>query len=124
MTTKWFAIALMLFCTAFTSVAQIFYKFGAAKLPVIFTNYHLFIGLGLYALGAVIFVIALKFGEVTVLYPIIATSYIWVSILSWAILSEAINLYKWLGIIAIFAGITTIALGSKQAEAAKHGGKA
>lgn len=120
METKWFAIVLMIVCTAFTSIAQIFYKFGAAKLPVIFTNYHIFIGLLLYAAGAVIFVLALKSGEVTVLYPIIATSYIWVSILSWAIFSEVINIYKWIGIIAIVSGITIIAFGSKKAEVVKY----
>jgi len=114
METKWFAIVLMLVCTAFTSVAQIFYKYGAARLPEIFTNYPLLIGLFLYGLGAVIFVTALKFGEVTVLYPIIATSYVWVSILSWFIFSETINVFKWLGILAIVAGITTIAFGSKE----------
>lgn len=104
----------MVVCTLFTSIAQIFYKFGAMKLPVIFTNYHLFIGLFLYGFGAVIFVTALKFGEVTVLYPVIATSYVWVSMLSWIIFSEIINIYKWLGIAFIVAGIMTIALGSKR----------
>jgi len=114
METKSFAIVLMVLCTLFTSIAQIFYKFGAMKLPAIFTNYNLFIGLFLYAVGAVIFVTALKFGEVTVLYPIIATSYIWVSILSWLIFSDMINAYKLVGIASIFIGITTIAVGSKK----------
>ena len=111
---KWFAIVLMLVCTMFTSAAQIFYKFGADRLPEIFTNYPLIIGLCLYALAAAIFVLALKFGEVTVLYPIIATSYIWVSILSWIIFGEVITAFKWIGIAGIVAGITIIAFGSKK----------
>jgi hypothetical protein len=32
MTTKLWAIGLMVLCTAFTSFAQVFYKLGAAKL--------------------------------------------------------------------------------------------
>jgi undecaprenyl phosphate-alpha-L-ara4N flippase subunit ArnE len=120
METRWFAILLMVICTLFTSAAQILYKFGAAKLPLIFTNYHLLGGLFLYAIGALIFVIALKFGEVTVLYPIIATSYIWVALLSAAIFSEIINVYKGAGIALIFIGITVIAAGSKKKGIVKY----
>jgi undecaprenyl phosphate-alpha-L-ara4N flippase subunit ArnE len=114
MKTKWYAILLMVVCTLFTSTAQVFYKIGAAKLPLIFTNYQLLAGLFLYALGAVVFVIALKFGEVTILYPIIATSYIWVALLSWWIFNDVMNIYKSLGIIAIVAGITIISIGGKK----------
>ena len=104
----------MVICTLFTSTAQVFYKIGSAKLPVIFTNYPLLLGLLLYALGAVVFVIALKFGEVTILYPIIATSYIWVALLSWRIFGDVLNLYKSIGIIAIFVGITVISIGGNK----------
>ena len=121
METKWFAILLMVICTLFTSVAQILYKFGAAKLPLIFTNYHLLGGLFLYGIGAVIFVTALKFGEVTVLYPIIATSYIWVAILSNLTFSESLGGFKLIGIALIFAGITVIAVGTRKKAIVKHG---
>ena len=113
------AIVLMLICTAVTSIAQIFYKFGAMKLPEIITNYNLLLGLALYAFGAVILMIAFKFGEVTVLFPIIATSYIWVALLSWFIFSDSMNVFKILGICAIVLGITTIALGSKKTSVVK-----
>jgi len=120
METKWYAILLMIVCTFFTSVAQVLYKAGAIRLPEIITNYPLLLGMLLYILGAVILVVALKFGEVTVLFPIIATSFIWVSIFSRIIFSETINAYKWMGIIAIFAGITVIAFGSKKKEIIRY----
>jgi drug/metabolite transporter (DMT)-like permease len=116
METKWFAILLMFICTAFTSAAQVFYKIGAMNLPDIITNYHLIAGLCLYALGAVIFVTALKYGEVTLLYPVIASSYVWVAILSWVIFSDAMGALKVAGIGLIFCGITVIAFGSKKKE--------
>jgi drug/metabolite transporter (DMT)-like permease len=109
-----FAVFLMVACTLFTSIAQVFYKIGALRLPEIITNYHILIGLILYGIGALILVTAFKFGEVTLLYPIIATSYIWVSILSWIVFSETIRVFKWFGIAFIIAGITVIALGSKK----------
>lgn len=113
MGTKWFAVILMVICTLFTSTAQIFYKFGAVNLPVIFTNIPLITGLVLYGFGAIIFVTALKFGEVTVVYPIIATSYIWVALFSWIIFNDNMNFHKIFGISAIVAGITIISLGSR-----------
>ena len=107
------AIFLMVLCTLFTSIAQVFYKIGALRLPEIFTNYPILIGLILYGIGAIILITALKLDEVTVLYPILATSYVWVSFLSWGIFAESINIFKWIGIAFIIAGISAIALGSK-----------
>jgi len=108
------AILLMILCTVLTSIAQVFYKLGALRLPELITNYHILAGLILYGLGALIMITAFKFGEVTLLYPIIATSYIWVALLSWIIFSESIGFLKVAGIVFIMAGITVTALGSKK----------
>ncbi|KHO45484.1 MAG: hypothetical protein QS98_C0010G0010 [archaeon GW2011_AR3] len=117
MKTHWWAIALTVITTLFTSTAQVFYKFGAEKLEwnffALITNYELIIGAALYALGAAILIVALKGGEVTVVYPIIATSYIWVTILSNRIFDETINIYKWIGVGLIIVGITVIQFGSR-----------
>ena len=86
MGTKLSAIILVVIITLLTSAAQIFYKKGADILVFdflsIITNYYLIIGLFLYFLGAVLLIIALRKGELSVLYPIIALSYVWVSLLS------------------------------------------
>ena len=104
----------MILCTVLTSIAQVFYKLGALRLPELITNYHILAGLILYGIGALILITAFKFGEVTLLYPIIATSYIWVALLSWIIFSESIGILKVLGIVFIIAGITVTALGSRK----------
>jgi len=120
MPTKTSAIILMIFCTALTSFAQVFYKKGASLLEFniisIITNYFIIIGLILYILGAVIMVYAFKKGEVTVLYPIVALSYIWVSLLSVYFFSEIMNTYKWIGITAIIIGISFIGFGDKYSK--------
>ena len=108
------AIWVMVFVTLLTSVAQVLYKFGAAKLPVILTNYHILLGLVLYAIGAVLMIIAFKAGEVTFLYPIVATSYIWVALMSSYFFSDAINYLKILGIALIFFGVVAVSMGSKK----------
>src|SRR3989338_1347814 len=118
MATKLWAFGLVLFCTILTSAAQIFYKFGADKLEFNFislvTNYYLIAGLLIYCIGAVLLITALKGGELSVLYPVIATSYIWVSFLSVRFFNDSINIYRWAGIITIIFGISFIGLGSKK----------
>lgn len=117
MPTKSWAIGLMVLCTAFTSMAQVFYKLGANKLEFnlvsLITNLPLITGMLLYIIGAVIMIIAFKGGEVSVLYPIIATSYIWVSLLSIYFFNENLNMFRWVGIFIIIAGIIFISIGSK-----------
>jgi len=120
MGTKWWAIALVLLCTLLTTTAQIFLKFGADKLPIIFLNWALFSGILLYAIGAVILIIAFKGGEVTVIYPIFASSYIWVSLLSAYTFSEPLTILKISGIFIVILGISFIALGSKKKSAIKY----
>ncbi len=120
MKTHWWAIVLTIITTLFTSTAQIFYKMGASKLEfnlfALMSNYNIIIGGILYAIGAALMIIALKGGEVTVVYPIIATSYIWVSLLSNRIFGEELNVYKWIGIGVIILGITFISFGNKFAK--------
>ena len=107
----------MLITTLLTSSAQLFYKLGVKDLSFnfisIIKNYNILTGLFLYGIGAVLMIIALRGGELSVLYPVVATSYIWVSLLSVWFLGETMFLVKWLGVIAIFSGVVFIGLGSK-----------
>jgi uncharacterized membrane protein len=116
MATKGWAIALMIFCTAFTSVGQLFYKMGAQLLPLIFTNWQLFVGLASYGIGLVLFLAALRGGEVSALYPIIATSFIWTSILATLYLGEHIAPFGWAGNALIVLGVSVIGFGSRHAD--------
>ena len=118
MRTKPLAFGLMALCTLLTSTAQILYKLGANRLVVSFygiiTNYPLILGLTLYVIAGAILIVALRHGDVTVLYPIVATSYVWVSLLSVTLLGELMNVYKWIGIFVIITGVIFVSLGSKK----------
>ncbi len=117
MATKLWAALLILFTTLLTSSAQLLYKLGSATLSFdiigILTNYYIISGILLYAVGGILIIVSFRGGEVSVLYPIIATSYIWVSFLSMYFLNEAMNVFKWLGVISIITGIISIGYGSK-----------
>lgn len=115
--TALWAIFLVAFTTILTSIGQVFFKFGANKLEFnffsIITNYPLIIGLLIYAIAAILIVISLKYGELSILYPIISLSYVWVSLLSIYFFNETISFIKWLGVIAILVGVSFIGVGNK-----------
>ena len=115
MTTKPIAIFIMLVCSVFAAVAQVFLKKGANVLEYnfysIITNYSVFIGLAIYFFAFFLMLFAFRRGEVSVLYPVISLSYVWVSFLAAYFFSEAINVFKWSGIVVIIIGITFIGLG-------------
>jgi uncharacterized membrane protein len=116
MKTKKEAIALVLLCTFLTATGQIFLKIGSGNLSFsilkLLSNFPLIMGFVLYFLSAIIFVIALKNGELSVLYPIIATSFVWVGFLSIIFLNEIMNAWKWAGVVTIIIGISLTGRGA------------
>jgi uncharacterized membrane protein len=113
------AIILVISCTVFTAIAQIFLKFGANNLKLSFfgliTNMPLIAGLVLYALGAVLLIFALKQGELSLLYPFLSLSYIWVPLLSLIFLGEKLVFLQWIGIFTILIGVSFIRRGVSRA---------
>jgi len=77
------------------------------------TNYYVIFGLLLYVVSSVIFIMALRGGELSVLYPIIALSCVWVSLLSVRFLGENMNYYRWTGNEFIILGVALIGIGSQ-----------
>ncbi len=75
-----------------------------------FFNWNNIIGISLYVIGSIIFVITLKFAPVSVLYPITGSTYIWSFILAKKYLEEKIDKYKIIGLIAIILGIVLISI--------------
>lgn len=113
------AIVIVIFCTIFTSLAQLFLKFGADKLELSFvgliTNLFLILGCVFYGIGAIILVLALKYGDLSVVYPFISLSFIWVALLSMIFLRESLALLQWVGILIIITGVSFVSWGAKHA---------
>ncbi len=70
------------------------------------SNPPLVAGYSLYAVSTVLLVLALRDGELSVLYPILSMTYVWVLLLSLLIFHESINLFKILGISVIVLGVS------------------
>jgi multidrug transporter EmrE-like cation transporter len=119
MATKTWAIALILFMTLITSTAQVLYKLAAQQFSFsvvgILLNWPLIIGGILYMISSVMMIIAFKGGDISVLYPLIALSYVWVSLLSPMVFpQDTMNPTKWLGIAFILGGVSLIGLSSRK----------
>ena len=111
MATKLSAVFLVLFCTLLTSVGQVFFKLAADFQGPLFGNYFILVGFLLFGSAGILLVFAFKHGELSILYPLIAASYILVSILSVYVFNESMTLFKWLGIFVIIIGITLLGIG-------------
>ena len=116
MATQLWAVGLVITATLVGAFGPILLKKASSKklsrISSLATNYHLFGGVALYAVGTLLFIPALKGGELSVLYPFVSLGYIWVSLLSVKYLKEKMNRFKWLGIALIIVGVTFIGLGS------------
>src|SRR3989339_322802 len=80
----------------------------------ILINIPLWIGFICYGLGSLLMILALKYGDLSLVYPFIALSFVWVNILSIIFFSEHVKILNWLGITAIIIGVSLIGYGSSR----------
>ncbi|MGV8140992.1 MAG: hypothetical protein ACP5NW_00970 [Candidatus Woesearchaeota archaeon] len=110
-------ILLVILCTLFTSSGQIFWKFASGNLndfTSIITNVPLIIGFIFYGIGAILLIISLKYGDLSLVYPFIALSFIWVNVASIILFNEIISVINWAGIISIMLGVSLIGYGGSK----------
>ncbi len=108
----------MIFCTIFTSLGSTLIKIGVDRftdftLESFLNAYPVLIGLFLYFFGFLLMVFAFKHGELSTLFPFVSLSFVWVTILSFTLLSEAITLLEIIGIGVIVSGVVLIGIASK-----------
>ncbi len=123
------ALILVFVCTVIGALAQILMKQGSVQLgrhvtlaqvahqPALFlsfflgiiTNVRLFLGYALYGVNTFLMALALKGRELSRLYPIIALTYVWVTILSLFLLpGEHMNFFRSIGIGFIVGGVSIL----------------
>ncbi len=107
-------------CTVVGAFAQLLIKSGAthvthpgflAALIAMFTNPPLFFGYCMYGFNMVLLVLALRDCELSMLYPIIALTFIWVTVLSMIVFHDHMNVYKGVGIGLIVLGVGVLGRG-------------
>lgn len=108
-------VLLSAFCS---SLGQLIWKlmpFGS--LSVVF-NYAF--GLALYGLGALLLIIAFKFGEMSILHPMLSFGFVFAIIWSKLFLTEDISVQKIIGTALIIAGVIVLAIGNTRSSAKEN----
>lgn len=109
------SVIFVIICTFLTSYAHVLWKIIAPRpFMQIIISWELWLGFFLLAIGAGILITAFRDGDVSVLFPIIATSYIWVTLLSNYYFDEPITTFKWVGVAGVVIGLTILGKGSKE----------
>lgn len=113
------SVGLVFLCTLFGVAAQYFIKASGAQMTslsihALLTNLPLWAGLSLYGISTCLLILALRDGELSLLYPVISLTYVWVSILSVAVFHEKMNIFKIGGIAVICLGVALLGKGRSE----------
>ena len=96
-------ILLIIIAAMLTSVGQLFWKLSSGndiKLVII--------GFICYGLGAVLMILAFRFGSLSVLHPLMSVGYIFAMVLGQTQLHENISVDKYIAVAIIMLGVTLI----------------
>jgi multidrug transporter EmrE-like cation transporter len=110
-------MALVMAASLVGSFGAVFLKAGSGKLSqglrYLILNYRLAAGVVLYLGSSVFYVLGLKRGELSVLYPMVSLGYVWTLFWSRVWFGEAITRNKIVGLALILVGITLVGLGAR-----------
>ncbi len=117
-------LLMVLGCTILGAGAQILIKLGTAALGEhpslletaigILTIRLLFEGYALLGISTIVLILALRKGELSLLYPVFTLTYVWVTILSVIIFHDSINAFKLAGLSIIVGGVAVLGRASRQ----------
>lgn len=103
------SMGMFLAASLFGAVGQYLYKSGADQAQGDWTSYlnpRILGGVGCYVVVMVLFVAAFKRGgEMSVLYPIYATTFIWAALIAWQVYGVPIRPVHVLGMSLLVAGM-------------------
>lgn len=107
------SVLLVFCCTLIGAAAQVFFKLGASTIArpsaaEVLLNPPLIFGYCLYGVSTMLLVLALRRGQLSLLYPVISLTYVWVTILSVLIFRESLNVYKVIGLMIVVAGVAVL----------------
>mgnify|MGYP001493858478 CR=1 FL=1 len=116
MNTPLSSILLILTSSLIGSFGAVFLKLGAEHMKRgfanFFKNYWLAIGVCLYLLSSVFFVMGVAQGELTILYPMVSLGYIWTIVWARLFFREPFTMSKIAGLVMIIFGVALINFGN------------
>jgi len=116
-------LILVLLCVILGVVAQLAMKRGmiivgnvglkdifSEKIFSIIFQRYVFIGVVLYVLAALVWLVVLSQAELSFVYPLISMGYILTAVFSWFLFKENLTIFRFLGILLICGGVYLIVL--------------
>ncbi|WP_191560039.1 EamA/RhaT family transporter [Metabacillus idriensis] len=100
---NYIGILLMIAAALSTSLGQLFWKLSQSEL-----NISLIVGFALYFFGALIMIIAFRFGSLSVLHPLLSMGYLFAILFGSIFLDELINVNMIIGTTLILIGVVFI----------------
>jgi multidrug transporter EmrE-like cation transporter len=110
------SILLVLMASLIGSFGAVFLKLGAAHLNRGFRyilNWQLGFGVALFVGSSIPFLVGLRHGELSVLYPMVSLGYVWTLFWSKLFFNEPITKAKLGALAMILAGIVCIGVGGR-----------
>jgi multidrug transporter EmrE-like cation transporter len=109
---------LLVFLASFIgSFGAVFLKSGAGRLHrhlgTLIRNWRLALGVALFLLSSFFFILGVRRGELSILYPMVSLGYIWTLVWSRLFFGEPFTRNKFLGIGLILLGIVVLNLGNR-----------
>ena len=115
MTTPLTSILFVFGASLVGSFGAVFLKLGAAHvhrdIRTMLFNWRLAAGVGLYLLSSVFYLLGIRKGELTILYPMVSLGYFFTLIWSRLYFDEPFTRNKFLGLGLILLGIIFLSLG-------------
>lgn len=110
------SVVLVLVAGFFGSIAMALLKSGASKLEFnlksVLSNPHLLLGIVMFCFSSVFFVLGIRHGELTVLYPMVSLGYVWALLWARIFFKERMTAAKLAGLGMILSGIVMLYAGS------------
>jgi drug/metabolite transporter (DMT)-like permease len=114
MKTQLWAVALVFCGTFIGSWGGLLLKMAVDEISLSFWNIirsrKIIAGITLFVLSSFLYIWALKGGELSMLYPMLSLSYLWIAVLSHVFLKEKIGGWKIIGLFFIVLGIVLVGI--------------
>jgi multidrug transporter EmrE-like cation transporter len=116
--------SLIITCVTLSAVSQLVMKIGMSSSPVqsalalgsrletawaVATNIHVILGLGMYVLGAGMWLLVLSKADISLAYPFVGLGFILTMLLGWLFLDESVGIARLTGTLLIAIGAILVA---------------
>ncbi len=105
-------IALIALASLLASFGQLFWKLSHSATDNWTFIFRVGIGLFLYGLGALLMIVAMRFGKLSVIHPAMCLSYVFIALIGVFFLGEICTWQQYLSMLVIISGVILIGGGS------------